>query len=1160
MKKVRILFLLFIFFGITFLSACKEEHEHSYEAVVTAPTCTEKGYTTYTCSVCVDSYVADEVAALGHTVVVDEAVEATCTSTGLTEGKHCLVCNEVLVAQEVVPAKSHTSGEVVVENNIDSTCAAAGSYDNVVYCTVCDAELSRDTIIVEALDHSYGEWKITKEATCVEEGSKVRTCECGEIETEIVEALGHTFSDQWTYDNAGHYHLSTCNHDSYSEYNKHVYESSLDNGKIILTCECGYSYYYETEVLIEDLYGYNQYVELEKNNEASLYLDMFNVCSEFTKNTNDITSTDGNYIIDTISTETYDLTIDDILSVWKVFYMENPQFYWLLNSCLTDSNNNILLCIDAEYQSGEYRQKCDEAIENILVDASKEVGNASTLDKVFNLHNYIVFNMEYAYIEGTTTPEDSIWAHNIIGFVEKNKGVCETYAKTYLYMSYIFDIESIIVTGTSHDENHGWNLSYIDNEWYAFDLTWNDNNSNVILDYFGMSLEEMEKEHTPDTTLGVGYSYQYQLPELSNRDIELVSVNKKGISMGMYTSIDSAFESMTDENAEYEILLMNSNLTEYGISITNKIKYKIKSYFPKVKSIRIVGEKTDLVQTIFTVSSIYIENNITIGCDLILENISLLNGDNSKNSILDLNGHDFLLIGHYCQIKVDIFDDDGSLVKSKTHERSEIYGDIDVINLYSKDYEIALRGDVHITNLYIDTQFHYNNYYGMDEDNRNNKLVIDNCYIEHSAYMDIYTIDKKQYISIGNIKSKTLNSELIIEIQFSALDDFPLINLHGETNTRVEVRLSGHETIIVVNMETGEVIRVENIDIHPFELIGREILKASDDIYDNLSLKFQYLDFYLTSDLVELTNRDENNYVKFDLNEPDEDGFIIDDDILIGYVGNDCEVVIPEGVKSIRKDAFNANFNVRKITLPTTLESIEENAFVDCYKLILIINKSNLDIAKGSLKHGGVALYALEVSTEDKNITYVGDYLFYINENAYLIDYQGNEETVILPDIGQNYEIYNYAFYNCDNIKYVKFNSSITAIGSGAFKNCDMLKEINIPYYITRIGNEAFYSCTNLMKFSFDENCTISTISSSLFMADTLISELVLHNKVTNIEQNAFTDCIYLNIYYYGTQDDWNAINIESYVPGLIYYYSETKPMEEGNYWHYVDGRVTIWQ
>lgn len=1094
-------------------------NEHSYGdwVIITEATETTKGSKKQVCVTC-DYENIVEIPMLEHVHNYElEVIEPTCTRIGYTIHK-CSVCKEFYTDSEVA-ALGH---DIVEDKAVAPTCTATGLTSGE-HCSRCDYK----------------------------------------VEQKEVAALGHTFSSSWTNDNVGHYHLSTCEHDVYSEYNRHVYESSLENGKITLTCECGYSYYYETEVLITDLYGYNQYVELGKNNEASLYLDMFNVCSEFMKNTNDITSTDGNYIIDTISTETYDLTIDDILSVWKVFYMENPQFYWLLNSCLTDSNNNILLCIDAEYQSGEYRQKCDEAIENILVDASKEVGNASTLDKVYNLHNYIVLNMEYAYIEGTTTPEDSIWAHNIIGFVEKNKGVCETYAKTYLYMSYIFDIESIIVTGTSHDENHGWNLSYIENKWYAFDLTWNDYNSDVILDYFGMSLEEMEKEHTPDTPLGVGYSYQYQLPELSNRNIELVSVNKKGISMGMYTSIDSAFESMTDENAEYEIVLMSTNLIESGIMATNKTKYYITGDLPNVKSIRIVGVKTDLVESFFANTEIYIANNISLGCDLILENITLLNKDSSEHKLIDLNGNDLLLTGYYCQIHVDIFDDDGGFIKSETNEQlSEIYGDVNVVNLYSNDYDLMLRGDVHITNLYINNQFHYNNYYGMDEDNKNNKLVIDNCYMEYSAHIDIYTIDKAQCIVIGNITSKNPKvSNLSITSRFASLDDFPSIDLYGETNVRVEVSLSGHQSSMIVDMETGKVISVTNTDVHPFELIGSEILKASDNVYDNLSIKFQYLEFYLTRDLVELTTKDENNYVRFDLNEPDEDGLIIKDDVLVGYVGNDCEVVIPEGVKSIRTDAFNANFNVYKITLPTTLESIEENAFVDCYKLIMIINKSNLDIAAGSSNHGGVALYALEVLFEDNNkITYVDDYLFYIDEKAYLVGYKGEEETIILPDIGQNYEIYNYAFHNCDTIKYVEFNSSIKALGVGAFKNCDMLKEINIPYYITRIGSEAFYSCTNLSKFSFDENCTISTIPSRLFMADTAISELVLHNKVTNIEQNAFTDCIYLNIYYYGTQDEWNAINMESYVPGLIYYYSETKPMEEGNYWHYVDGTVTIWQ
>ena len=79
---------------------------HSYTGTVTAPTCTEQGFTTYTCS-CGDSYVSDEVPALGHTEETIPAVAATCIETGLTEGKKCSVCGEVLVAQEVEPALGH---------------------------------------------------------------------------------------------------------------------------------------------------------------------------------------------------------------------------------------------------------------------------------------------------------------------------------------------------------------------------------------------------------------------------------------------------------------------------------------------------------------------------------------------------------------------------------------------------------------------------------------------------------------------------------------------------------------------------------------------------------------------------------------------------------------------------------------------------------------------------------------------------------------------------------------------------------------------------------------------------------------------------------------------------------------------------------------------
>ena len=94
----------------------EEVHEHDYEKVVTAPTCTEAGYTTYTCD-CGDTYVADEVAALGHDY---EAVVTapTCTEAGYTT--YTCDCGDTYVADEVA-ALGH--------DYVDGICGNCGGAD-----------------------------------------------------------------------------------------------------------------------------------------------------------------------------------------------------------------------------------------------------------------------------------------------------------------------------------------------------------------------------------------------------------------------------------------------------------------------------------------------------------------------------------------------------------------------------------------------------------------------------------------------------------------------------------------------------------------------------------------------------------------------------------------------------------------------------------------------------------------------------------------------------------------------------------------------------------------------------------------------------------------------------------------------------------------------
>ena len=160
-------------------------HRHEYVSAVTAATCEEQGYTTYTCE-CGDSYVDDYVSALGHAEVVDLPVSATCTENGLLEGTHCSTCNKILRPQEVIPATGHTEGDWITD--ADATCTIDGSKHRI--CSVCE-----DTIATEAIPatgHTDGEWITDTEPTCIEEGSKHQICSvCEEtIHNESIAATG----------------------------------------------------------------------------------------------------------------------------------------------------------------------------------------------------------------------------------------------------------------------------------------------------------------------------------------------------------------------------------------------------------------------------------------------------------------------------------------------------------------------------------------------------------------------------------------------------------------------------------------------------------------------------------------------------------------------------------------------------------------------------------------------------------------------------------------------------------------------------------------------------------------------------------------------------------------------------------------------------------
>ncbi len=179
--------------------------DHSYTSEVVESTCTEQGYTVYTCSVCGDSYKDNFTDKLEHTegeAVIENNVEPDCVNDGSYDTVvYCTECKgEVSREAVTVEALGHTEGEEVVENKAEPDCENEGSYDTVVYCTVCDAELSRVTTTVDALGHTEGEAVIENKAEpdCENEGSYDTVVYCTVCDAELsrvtttVDALGHT--------------------------------------------------------------------------------------------------------------------------------------------------------------------------------------------------------------------------------------------------------------------------------------------------------------------------------------------------------------------------------------------------------------------------------------------------------------------------------------------------------------------------------------------------------------------------------------------------------------------------------------------------------------------------------------------------------------------------------------------------------------------------------------------------------------------------------------------------------------------------------------------------------------------------------------------------------------------------------------------------------
>ena len=322
-------------------------------------------------------------------------------------------------------------------------------------------------------------------------------------------------------------------------------------------------------------------------------------------------------------------------------------------------------------------------------------------------------------------------------------------------------------------------------------------------------------------------------------------------------------------------------------------------------------------------------------------------------------------------------------------------------------------------------------------------------------------------------------------------------------------------------------------------------------------------------------------------------------------------ITIGNSVTSIGNSAFEYCSGLTSVTIPNSVTSIGDSAFYGCRSLENITIPDSVILIGDRVFSSCSNLDKISVATGNTKYHSAGNSLIETETKTLILGCKNS----VIPTDGSVTSIGDSAFSGCSGLTSITIPTSVTSIGESAFCWCSGLTSVTIPDSVTSIGHSAFSGCsqltcnvknnlkylgnsenpysylvgatnTDITSAKIDKNCrfigdsafdncsgltsvtipdSVTSIGNYAFYNCSGLTRITIPNSVTSIDYGAFDGCGGLEkVYFKGSAEEWDKISISSYNEELNnaarYYYSETKPTESGNFWHYgKDGEIAEW-